>query len=48
MAIGTVVSSGKASLVELQTVLGGKDLRDLLEVIFVDAHNRRVLNKPRE
>jgi hypothetical protein len=43
--IGAIVSSGKASLIELQTVYGLEDAYDLLEVISVDAHNRRVMNK---
>lgn len=47
-AIGAVISSGKATLVELDTVLGQEDLYDLLEVISVDAHNRRILNKMEE
>lgn len=47
-SIGTIVSSGKASLVELQTVLGVKDAYDLLEIIQVDAHNLKVLNKSKK
>lgn len=43
-----MISSGKATLVELDTVLGQEDLYDLLEVISVDAHNRRILNKMEE
>lgn len=39
-----MISSGKATLVELDTVLGMDDLYDLLEVIMVDAHNRAVIN----
>lgn len=46
-AIGTVVSKHYATLHELQTVYGSKDLYDLLEVIAVDAHNIRILNKPK-
>jgi hypothetical protein len=30
----------------LQTVYGLEDLYTLLEVISVDAHNQRILNKP--
>jgi len=44
-AIGAVVSSGLATLHELQTVYGGNDLRDLLEVIMVDGSNRRTISK---
>ncbi|EDN2087171.1 hypothetical protein GHW83_16845 [Salmonella enterica] len=38
--IATVISSGKASKVELDSVLGVQDLWDLLEIIQVDAHNQ--------
>jgi hypothetical protein len=34
------VSSGLATLHELQTVYGVADLFDLIEIINVDAHNR--------
>ena len=40
-----IVSDGKATLVELQSVYGVRDLYDLCEVIAVDAHNRREINK---
>ena len=40
--IGAVLSSRLASLVDLQTTLGLEDVYDLLEVLAVDAHNRRV------
>lgn len=43
--VGTVVSSGKATLIELQTVYGLEDLYKLLEISGVDAHNQRVINK---
>lgn len=46
--IGALVSSGKASLHELQTVYGVKDAYDLLEVITVDVHNRRTINARRD
>lgn len=39
--IGTIVSSGKATLHELQTVYGVRDAYDLLEVINVDLVNER-------
>lgn len=39
--IGAALSSGKASMTELTTTLGLEDLYDILEVIEVDAHNRR-------
>lgn len=44
--IGTVISSGKATLVELDTVLGSEDVYDLLEIITVDAYNSQIANKP--
>jgi hypothetical protein len=45
--IGTVVSRGKATLYELQTVYGQEDLHDLLEIITVDSHNERVASERR-
>lgn len=42
-SIGVVVSSGRATLIELQTVYGIRDLYDLLEVIAVDLYNRKRL-----
>lgn len=44
-AIGAVVSSGKATLHELETVYSEADLYDLLEVIMIDAHNQRIMRK---
>ena len=35
-----MISSGKATLVELNTVLGLEDVYDILEVEAVDARNR--------
>jgi hypothetical protein len=46
--IGAVISSGKASLGELATVLSLEDMHDILEVIVIDAHNLRILDKRRE
>lgn len=47
--IGACVSSGRATLRELDTVYGLRDLHDLLEIAAVDAHNRRLLtSKQRE
>lgn len=43
--IGMVVSSGKATLVELGTVLSVEDLWDLMEIISVDNHNMEVMRK---
>lgn len=39
--IAAVVSSRLATLHELGTVLGVRDVYDLLEIIAVDAHNDR-------
>ena len=41
--IGAVISSHPEMAVHLSTVLGMEDLHDLLEVLSVDAHNRRVM-----
>jgi hypothetical protein len=41
--IGTLVSSGKATLHELQTVYGVRDAYDMLEIISVDMHNEQVI-----
>lgn len=43
--IGALISSGKASLHELDTVYSVRDAYIMLEVITVDAANRRTLNK---
>jgi len=40
-----VISEGKATLYELQSVYGVGDLFNLAEVISVTAHNRRELSK---
>jgi len=40
-----VISDGKATLHELQSVYGLRDLFNLCEVIAVDAHNRREVDK---
>lgn len=43
--IGAVISSGKATLHELDTVYGVEDLYVMIEITTIDAHNQRVLNK---
>ena len=43
--IGTLISADKATLVELQTVLGVEDAYDLLEVVAVDNHNKALMAK---
>jgi hypothetical protein len=40
-----VISAGKATLHELSTVYGTEDLYLMLEIIVVDAINRRLLSK---
>jgi 4-diphosphocytidyl-2C-methyl-D-erythritol kinase len=45
--IGTVVSKGFATLHELESVYGTQDLYDMLEIIAVDSHNQRIINKVR-
>lgn len=47
-SIATVISQRLATKHELETVYGVQDLYDLLEIIAVDAHNRRVLSEPRK
>jgi len=44
-AIGAVVSGHPEMLNQLDTVLGTEDLYDLVEVLAVDARNRRELEK---
>ena len=46
--IGAVISARLATKVELDTVLSVEDVYDLLEIISVDAHNKRVANKNEE
>jgi hypothetical protein len=43
-----VVSSGKATLKDLDTHYGTTDLWWFLEVIAVDNHNANVINRPAE
>lgn len=44
---GTIVSRGMATFHELDTVYGTQDVYDMLEVIAVDLHNQRILNRPK-
>ena len=41
--IGTLVSHRAATLIELQTVYGIRDAHNLLEILMVDSHNKRIL-----
>jgi hypothetical protein len=43
--IGTIVSSKQATLRELQEYYSLEDAYKILEVLQVDAHNRRVMRK---
>jgi hypothetical protein len=43
--IGAVISARLASLHELQTDLGTEDLYIMLEILAVDAHNRRIMSQ---
>lgn len=43
--VAAVVSSGLATLHELDTVYGLEDLWHLIEINTVDAHNRNVMSR---
>ena len=43
--LGTVISHGKATLHELDTVYGLEDVYLMLDIIKVDAQNRHVVNQ---
>lgn len=43
--VATVISAGMATLRELDEYYGTQDMYDLLEIIAVDAHNRRVFQE---
>ena len=43
--IGALVSSKMATLAELQSVYGGEDAYDLLEILYVDNFNKSLINK---
>jgi len=40
-----IVSAGLATLHELGTIYGTEDAYDMIEIIRVDAYNRRLLSK---
>ena len=46
--VGMVVSSKHATLYELQTVYGVRDLYNLAELVAVDAHNARALTEAQQ
>jgi hypothetical protein len=43
-----IVSSGHATLWELQSVYGVRDAYDLVELIGVDSHNQREVQKRKQ
>lgn len=43
-----MVSSRLATWVETETILGIQDIYDLIEILAVDAHNRRIAQKASE
>jgi hypothetical protein len=45
--IGAVISSGKATLHELDSVYGVESAYDMLEVAIIDAHNQRIIDESR-
>ena len=45
--IAAAITSGKATLIELDTHYGVKDLYDLLEIAAVESHNRRLISEAR-
>ncbi|HDI3034390.1 hypothetical protein G9G39_06830 [Cronobacter sp. EKM101R] len=47
-AINAIICSGKASYSELQNSLSVRDMYNLLEIISVEAFNRRVWQKHQE
>ena len=40
-AVGVVAASGRATIHEMSTVYGLEDIYDMIEIIVIDAHNRR-------
>lgn len=43
--IGALVSTGKATLYECETIYSIEDVYLMLEVVLVDAHNRRAADE---
>jgi hypothetical protein len=41
-----VISAGRATLHELDTVYGIADLYSLLEIVVIDVANQRIANEP--
>ena len=47
-SIGAVISADKATLRELQEYYSIRDVYSMLEIISIDAHNRRVAAKAKD
>ncbi len=43
--VASVISAGKATLHELQTIYGLEDLYDMLEIVIVDNYNNYEANR---
>jgi hypothetical protein len=43
-----VISAGRATLHELDTVYGIEDLYTLLEIVMIDNENQRIATEPRD
>lgn len=43
--IGSVISARLATMAEIETVLGMEDIYDLLEIMAVDEHNKRIASR---
>ena len=43
-----MISAGKATLHELDTIYSVEDVYDMIEVLRIDAHNRRILAEQRQ
>jgi hypothetical protein len=43
--IASVVSSGKATMRDCQEFYSVEDIYDIMEIIAVDTHNRRLIDK---
>jgi len=48
MPIGLIVSCGKATLHELDTVYSLEDEHELIDIIAIDQENEYIANKPAE
>ena len=46
--IGAAISSGKATLAELQDIYSVEDVYDMLEIVSIDAHNSKMSHEARK